>query len=168
MISQEYLKTLLLYKNGKFYWKLNKSNSIKKGQESGCNHNKGYRSIKIDGKSYLVHRLVYLYHNGFVPKFIDHIDGNRSNNEINNLRETNKSTNNWNSKMNTKNSSGVKGVSWDKRRNKWIAQCRVYKILYYIGAYDDLSDAKIEITKFRELNHKEFANHGQNINWKKI
>ena len=58
--------------------------------------------------------------NDYIPNIVDHIDGNSSNNCIENLRDANKAQNGWNSKLNKNNSSGIRGVSWNKQTKKWI------------------------------------------------
>jgi len=66
--------------------------------------------------------LIFLYHHGYLPKFVDHIDGNKKNNRIENLREATKSQNAMNQKVSTRNTSGIKGVMWHKRDKKWFVQ----------------------------------------------
>ena len=109
----------------------------------------------VKGKCYrfLVHRLFFYSHYGYLPYQIDHIDGNGLNNKINNLRETNDSDNQRNKKkLNTflgkKTSSKHKNVSWHKRRRKWMAQLRVNKKNFYLGFYDKEDDAGEAVNQF--------------------
>ena len=84
-------------------------------------NNNGYKTVFLskdkNRKLFLLHRLVFLVHQGYLPEIIDHMDGNRTNNSIDNLREVTRSQNMMNSKMNKKNTSGYKGVCKD--RNGW-------------------------------------------------
>ena len=108
----------------------------------------GYYEVNLskDGKKtfYLVHRLVALM---FIPNpenkpFVDHIDNNKLNNHVSNLRWANGKDNNRNRSLAKNNNSGVKGVNWDKRINKWRARiCVNYKNIE-LGHFDNLEDAK--------------------------
>ena len=91
-------------------------------------------------------------HHGFLPKIIDHIDGNPSNNNLDNLREASHAENMRNSKIPTSNSSGFKGVYWCKTYKKWISVCAV-------GSYVDIMEAANAVKEFRKKNHKEFSRH---------
>lgn len=85
-LTQNYLKELFDYRNGNLYWKVRKSYRIKIGDIGGYVRKDGYRHVGIDDKDYKSHRLIFLYHHGYLPKSLDHIDGNKSNNDIDNLR----------------------------------------------------------------------------------
>ena len=96
-------------------------------------------------KSYQVHRLVA---NAFInnpddKNCVDHKDNNRTNNRISNLRFATIKENNQNSKLSSRNTSGCKGVCFDKRAKKWHAQIKIDGIRVHIGYYDNLEDAKI-------------------------
>ena len=85
-LTQDYLKELFEYFNGDIYWKLSRSNVIKVGKKAGYLNPNMYLSTSIDGKLYLNHRLIFLMHYGYLPKYIDHIDGNHYNNDPANVR----------------------------------------------------------------------------------
>ena len=96
-------------------------------------------------KSYQVHRLVA---NAFInnpddKNCVDHKDNNRTNNNISNLRFATSKENNQNRKLSSRNTSGCKGVCFDKRAKKWHAQIKIDGIRVHIGYYDNLEDAKI-------------------------
>lgn len=83
------LNEIFEYKDGKLYWKYTlKFGAIKARQRAGYACPDGYRKVGIDKKSYMEHRIIWRMHHprGRMPAFLDHIDGNRSNNKIENLR----------------------------------------------------------------------------------
>jgi hypothetical protein len=132
----------------------------KAGQIAGRTKKNGYCEVRVDGKLHGTHRLIYLMHKGDLPRFVDHIDGNPSNNLIENLREATHAENMRNSKLPITNTSGFKGVYWDKRTDKWVASCSFGSKHYTIGYYTTIIDAAVAVKEFREEHHKEFANHG--------
>ena len=93
---------------------------------------KGYLSIKVDGRNYQAHRLAFLHYYGRWPRYcVDHIDRDRGNNRIANLREASHGENRVNSKLERRNSLGVRGVYRNNRR--YMAQMRVNGRLIYLG-----------------------------------
>jgi hypothetical protein len=90
------------------------------------------------------------------PRMVDHIDGNKRNNQRSNLRICTVSENGRNKKS-TKNTSGYKGVTWDKERGKWMAQIKVNKKLVYLGRYDDPHVAHKAYCEAALKLHGEFA-----------
>jgi hypothetical protein len=141
MITQGYVKELFHYKDGNLFWKVRRQ-GVRFGNVVGTLHSSGYLSVVVDRKDYLVHRLVFLYHFGYMPENdIDHIDRNRSNNKIENLREVSKSCNSRNSMQQNSTSSGVKGLSWHKRDQKWQVHIAVHGTRKYLGYYSDFTEA---------------------------
>lgn len=106
---------------GFFTWKVRLQNSAPPVGSVACNVMPpyGYIRIGIDGEVFLAHRLAWFYVHGEWPALIDHIDRNTSNNRISNLRPATQSQNHQNQGPSRRNTSGVKGVSWDKCRGKW-------------------------------------------------
>lgn len=91
------------------------------GSESGSFDSLGYRQILIDYKQFMVHRVIWLWWYGYIPEnFIDHINGEKADNRIENLREASHSCNLRNAPQYKSNTSGVKGVSFDKSNRKWM------------------------------------------------
>jgi len=117
--SRYYIKDWMLYNKETF------SNNCKKDEIAGWKRNGGYY-ISINKKSYAVHRIIYQIINNIelLPedKVIDHIDGNPYNNNISNLRLITQSQNTKNTKGHKDSSIGIKGVTYDKSRNKYMAQ----------------------------------------------
>ena len=145
------------YKDGNLIWKFAKSRRVKTGDIAGYLAHEGYIDIGVDGGIYKAHRLIYFYHNGYFPLFIDHIDGNRSNNKIQNLRSATISQNAMNQKISTKNSSGVKGVYWHKRDKKWVVQLKVNFKRHYFGYFNDKKAAELVAVEATNKLHKEFS-----------
>ena len=156
-LTKEYLHFLFDYRDGKLFWKICKAKKIKVGDETGCHKEKGYFHIGINGTNYLIHRLVFAWHNGFMPKFIDHIDGNPSNNKIENLREATWSQNQQNKTNQINNTSGVKGVSWVAKRNRWVVRVQLNKKSYQLGYFKDLEFAELVAIEGQNKYHGEYA-----------
>ena len=159
--TQERLKELFEYKDGLLIRKTRPSIRSFIGQVVGFPDADGYLRVSVDKRQYLVHRLVYLFHYGHLPEFLDHIDGKRANNKIENLRPATKYQNILNSQFRNDNTSGVKGVCWNARKRKWFARIYVDKKSMSLGYYDDLELADLVVQKARVIYHKEYANHGK-------
>ena len=125
-LSQARLKELLHYDSdtGLFTWKISRG-CMHAGQVAGGPNSKGYRQIKIDGVVYKAHRLAHLYVVGAWPDDkIDHANTVRGDNRFSNLREATTLQNNRNTTKRSDNTSGFKGVSFNKNRCKWEAYIR--------------------------------------------
>ena len=157
LINKEMLLSMFDYRDGKLFWKIAKGTAL--GAEAGSIHKSGYKLTGVNKRLYMNHRLIFLMHYGYLPKHLDHIDGDKTNNRIENLREATHQENIWNRKIHKNNKSGVKGVSWDKTKKKWAAQCMVNKKLHRLGFYKDLEMAKDAVIKFRTIHHGEFCKH---------
>ena len=99
-------------------------------------------------------------HGSFPEDMIDHINGSKGDNRIENLRQATRSQNLANQKINSVNTSGLKGVSWRKDRNKWHTQIRVSGKLKHLGYYIDKHEAHVAYCKAADKYHGEFANYG--------
>jgi hypothetical protein len=143
-MNQERLIELFEYnKNGYFLWKNDNKHNKLKGIRCGTKID-GYIIIKIDGKQYREHRLVWLYHTGELPSCqIDHINRIRDDNRIENLRlcPNNNKENGQNRNLNKNNKSGHKGVTWHKSINRWISYIRVENKLIHLGSFSCIDDA---------------------------
>jgi len=121
---------------------------------------------KTKNKSIKVHRLVaeYFIENPLNKPFVDHIDCDRLNNNVNNLRYATCQENARNRGLNVKNKSGVQGVCWHKRHKKWYAQIKVNYVTYYLGSFNNIEDAKYaRQEKVNEL-FGEFTNESEKLN----
>jgi hypothetical protein len=157
MITQEKVKELFDYSsNGEFVWKIDRP-GVKAGTVAGYHRKDGYGVLCVDRKRYLLHRLVYLWHKGVLPDYLDHIDGDPRNNRIDNLRECSLSQNQQNRKIGRDNSSGIKGVSWHKYTKKWRASIRHNKEQIHLGVFEDLCKAAEAINHYRAKMHGEFC-----------
>lgn len=155
-ISQENLKNHVFYdvKTGKLVRKKFDGRCMPDGY-LGSLKQSGYMVARIESKSYRVHHLVWLYFHGRYPdKHIDHINGNRSDNRIENLRECSPSENHQNRSSNKNSKSKYLGVSWCSARRKWVARIKaadINKQLGYFGSEEDAYDAYL---KAKEALHK--------------
>jgi hypothetical protein len=151
MLSKEELNDIFEYKNGDLIRK--KTRKIIKSPVNG------YFRATINKKIYLAHRIIFMMHHGFVPKIIDHINGNRSDNRIDNLRVASNNQNAWNRIANKNSTNPIKGIRLHKD-NKWEARIQVNKKSKYLGVFDDIELAELVVVEARNKYHKEFANNG--------
>lgn len=123
MITQERLKQLLHYDPDTGIFTRIESNRVDRlGKQAGSCNTKGHIQIRLDGTLYVAHRLVWLYMTGEFPiNQLDHIDGDKTNNKIANLREATNKQNQENVPLQVNNTSGYRGVSFDKRLKKFRA-----------------------------------------------
>jgi hypothetical protein len=152
-LTREYLHELFEYKDGELFL-------VKNGKKAGTLNNQSNRyQVQINRKFYKLHRIIFMMFYGYMPKEIDHIDGNPSNNKVNNLRQATSSQNNYNKKMPKTNTSGIKGVSWDKNRNKWHVQVISEKKVVFQKRFDDIELAEFVAIEARNKYHGKFARH---------
>jgi hypothetical protein len=136
------------------------------GKECGYIHNSGYRLLcytTADGKEHMIrsHRLAWFIHYGIPPKQdIDHLSRDKQDNRIVNLRDVSNSVNMRNAPMKRNNTSGVTGVSWNKRRGKWLAHAGLNNKAHHLGYFDDISEAEAAVKSFRAL-HGFTDTHGE-------
>jgi len=107
---------------------------------------KGYNSVFIMGEQYRVHRLIWLLVYGHFPKIIDHINGDKLDNRLENLKEVTQQENLMNQRRSSKNTSGVTGVYFNKKRGLWCAQMKFNGETYHLGS----SKNKEEVIEMRK------------------
>jgi hypothetical protein len=157
MFDNKQLKSILNYDpdTGIFRWVNPTNKRIRIGEVAGCFDN-DYIRIKIHGKKYLAHRLAWFYINDEWVELIDHINSNRSDNRIINLRKATKSENGMNRGKNLNNLSGHKGIS-KTRNNKYVARFSINRKTVFRKTFDNLPEA---IVAYREASikyHGEFT-----------
>ena len=164
-ISHDYVLSAFDYQDGNLIRKTGRLGEV--GQIAGCLHKgTGYIHVKIKAKAFKAHRLVFLYHHGYLPEFVDHIDGDKTNNKIENLRAATKEENSQNQKIRSNNTSGCKGVSWNKILKKWqVSLCKNYKPIY-LGLYEDLELASLVAMEATQLIHGRFSAYKGVLNGK--
>jgi hypothetical protein len=154
MITQSKLLEMFDYRDdGNLVHRHTVQGGKRMGEVAGSPHNMGYRQITICRKKYLIHRLVWLYHYGNIPDQLDHINGKRSDNRIENLRECTYSQNHGNKRMNRNNTTGYKGVFLDKRDGFWM----VYVAHQYIGRSLSIQEAAVMYDKAAKKHFGKFA-----------
>jgi hypothetical protein len=121
---------------GEVRWKSRIGTRSKIGAVVGSSH-EGYLRVKIFGRLYMLHRLVWLIHTGEWPKYeIDHINGNRHDNRISNLRDVPKRINQQNQhKARSSSTTGLLGVSKCRHRDGFLAQIRVNRKTKSLGFF---------------------------------
>lgn len=128
------LKEYLDYdrETGVFTWLVDRTGGVKAGMKAGGLHN-GYMRIKLGGVECLAHRLAWIYANGSIPenREIDHINGMKADNRLCNLRLATPMQQRANAKLNSDNTSGYRGVYWNKKRKKWRAHIQRDHLGYF-------------------------------------
>ena len=151
MATQARLKELFDYKDGNLYRKTSLGGVVI-GSVAGTKMRRGYTQIRVDGKLYLAHRLIWLYHHGYMPTMIDHIDSDPTNNNIENLRIATASQNQHNRVMGKNNTSGIKGLS--------VATVKTNGAVYQYWRAAIYNDYKYVIKTFKTKTKAiEFLNH---------
>jgi hypothetical protein len=137
----------------------------KKGRILKQSNSYGYKLVTLDGKLHKVHILVakaFIF-NPDIKRCVDHIDTNRANNNVNNLRWATNDENQYNSSIRNDNSSGVKGLSLNKRSNKWEVHITHKGKKYHLGLFTDKNEAiRVRQLKANEL-FGEFTNACEKI-----
>ena len=160
MLTQEQLKQKLSYNadTGVFTWKTGKYSGRTAGTIAGVLPDEGYIRIQINNKSYLAHRLAWLYVYGKFPtRLIDHKNRNRTDNSINNLREASDALNSKNQSLYKNNVSGFHGVT--KYGKRWRARINVNGIKLHLGVFDTIEEAA-ECRKQAERKYGFYETHG--------
>jgi hypothetical protein len=155
--TKDYLNNIFNYENGNLYWKEKKGSNATEGKKAGCYNHTGYFNVEINYIKYRLHRVIFMWHHGFLPQEVDHINGNKIDNRIENLRASTKSQNLRNSKIRKTNTSGYKNVTWRKDIKKWSVSLRAFNKNKHIGFFENLELAGLVAAMAREKYHKEFA-----------
>jgi hypothetical protein len=154
------LNQLLSYdaETGDLLWKKKPSKNISVGALAGHKSKIGYIQIGIGGKLYLGHRIAWsIFYNEQPPKIIDHINGNKGDNSIKNLRGSTNSENMSNMGRTKKNSTGFKGVTFNKKLNKYMASIGHNMKSIYLGLHDTPEKAHEAYCEAAKKLHGQFA-----------
>jgi hypothetical protein len=157
LMTAEYAHSLFEYRDGKLFWKNSACHRIKPGDEAGTDIGNGRLIVRVGNTPYLVHRIIFMMHHGYMPNMVDHINRNQADNRIENLREATKSENSMNRPKQRNNTSGTKGVSWSKQAQKWHVRVTVNKKCINIGQYKDLELAELVSVEAQNKYHGEFS-----------
>ena len=134
------------------------------GAELGYQDKTGYRNVRLLGHTLGVHRVIWAVTHGYWPHIqIDHKDGDKINNRYHNLREATPSQQIQHQNLRSQNTSGVKGVSWHKDREKWRARVRHDGTEHHFGYFDTIEEATNVVREKRVELHGRFANHGEAV-----
>ena len=135
-----------------------RGNRTKGKRIDNLNIQSGYMQLRLGDRMYRAHRVVWFLHYGEQPpEYIDHINGDRTDNRPENLRKACHSTNMANAKRRSSNTSGVKGVQ--RSGNKWIGSVGFKGERHYVGPFTDIAEAEIAVRQLREQLHGDFTNH---------
>ena len=161
MLTLDRIRSALSYDpaSGVFIRKYSRSIGHFCGKQAGALRRDGYVQISIDGTIYLAHRLAWFWvHGKWPPAQIDHIDGDRVNNRISNLRQATHAENQKNHRRpRVGSASGAKGVHFEKRTNKWRAIITSDGQIYRLGRYSEKGDAIMAYNEASANLHGAFA-----------
>jgi hypothetical protein len=159
MVTAERLRELLDCdpETGVLTWRVSRRGRVKPGQVAGKSHHTGYHVIRVDGRQYPAHRLVWLHVTGAWPAAeVDHINGVRNDNRFSNLRDATSSQNGCNARLYRNNKSGLKGAILN-RPGRWIAQIQKGGRKIYLGVFDTPEEAHAAYCAAAERLHGDFA-----------
>ena len=159
MLTQQRLKELFHYEptTGLFTRKVQASHRVHVGDIAKYVNREGYVEIVIDYRKYRAQRLAWLYMYGEFPQGkLDHIDRNKVNNKIDNLRPVTNKQNVENVGIRVDNTSGYKGVSWCKAVCKWMAKITHLGVQIYLGYFNTPEEAS---TAYQAMRDKLFTHH---------
>jgi hypothetical protein len=126
---------------GIIYWTKPLSNRAKSGDIAGSPTPAGYHKIAFNGVQHLRHRVIFYLAKGYLPPIVDHVHGKENGDGIDNLQEITAQYNQSKKMMQTNNTSGYRGVSWNKRLNKWGCSIEVCQKKIHLGYFSDVREA---------------------------
>ena len=151
-----------LPKEGEFVWRKKPNRRIRIGSYAGSLREDGYVNVRLEGTSYMVHRLVFLKeHRRWPTEILDHIDTDRRNNRIDNLRECDHGQNLCNRGAQVNNTSGYKGVARCSRNTGWVSRIHVHGKTTYLGTFNTRKEASRAYMEAAKQYHGDFAYQGE-------
>lgn len=157
-ITQELIKEYLYYHNGLFYRIKKTYKSVQYGELKLNMSGSGYLDAFIFNKHIGIHRLTFLWFRGWLPEEVDHIDLNKLNNDISNLRAADKAKNAQNRKAKSGKTSKYKGVSLIRKSGKWLATIQIHRKSINLGSFINERSAALKYIQAAKLAYGEFAN----------
>ena len=153
----------VIYVDGTLVWRVAPRRGVPAGKVIGRVTSNGYRRVSVAGVGYGVHRLVWEMHYGPIPEGmeIDHINGVRDDNAVENLRMATRAENGWNHKMHRQNTQGIKGLGTRVRGRcvEYTGRIRVHGKVYFKSSID----RKVVVDwleQMRPILHGDYANGG--------
>ncbi len=143
-VTAERVRHLFAYNpaTGQLIRKVGTLSRAKAGMIAGTLSHHGYLTVCVNGRSYMVHRIVWLYVHGEWPaQSIDHINGDRSDNRLENLRVADHHQNGYNRKPSRNSSTGIVGVYWSRHRGLFSADITFQGKTIYLGRFATLNEA---------------------------
>lgn len=163
--SLERLHELFRYnaETGNLIRRIHVSSNARAGDVAGTVSRHGYLQVSIDKKLYHGHRIIWRMVKGEIPvgMCIDHIDNDKLNNKLENLRLATMSNNNCNRSMSSNNTSGLKGASYERRSGKFQSHIKINGKQMNLGLFDTVELAHQAYCKAAVVHHGEFANFGR-------
>jgi len=152
------------YNGGRLYNKVNRGSRAKEGNYAArLDKSCGYNRLQFKGKMYLEHRVIFAVCHGYFPTIIDHINGDKFDNRIENLRDAKfKRNNSVNSALRSDNTSGFRGVVRHKQTVGWVAQCsRSDGTRKHLGVFTCKKEAALAYNYHAESEYGDFATFNQ-------
>ena len=128
------------------------------GTRIGYQKEDGRWRTVIGARRYYLHRLIFQWFHGYVPSEVDHVNGDHTDNRVENLRACSRSENQRNTGLRSSNKSGVKGVH-SAPGGTWIAMVASDEGRKYLGVFKDLKEAEAVVREYRQELHGEFTRH---------
>lgn len=144
-LSIEFLRAVFTYDpdTGLLRWRVSPPKGQRRGEVAGRKFSTGYIRVHVWSRTLPVHRVAWAMYFGRWPRSeIDHINHDRADNRIANLREASSAQNSANLRLNPRNQTGVRGVYWNARRQKYCADIAANRKRYRLGYFDTLEAAK--------------------------
>ena len=155
--------SLFEYRDGFLRWRNPRACRCKIGAVAGSLGADGYLVVRLREGRYPVHKIIWAMHYGELPDMLDHINRDRADNRIENLRLVTKRENNFNKQTRVDNTTGITGVRWHSQRGKWNARIAIDGRERSLGMYSKMQDA-VQARMRAELKHfGEYSPNYQNI-----